>query len=206
MPGSSAAAVWVPDRSGWPAALSRAWLNVVTGKGGTGKTTVAAALALALATDGRRALLNRHMQLERRGSDHAGPLAAPNTAAQRQVRHSGTPQAPPCTTKTWLSPARAASRSRSSRSHTSCRPRSSPTARCRREDRCLPDSDSMLSSRSRAMTTVRRQPVDHIGKAFRLSAPASARQSRHFDLPTFQNSTYWTSERHRRTHRTNTTP
>jgi anion-transporting ArsA/GET3 family ATPase len=32
-------------------------LHVVSGKGGTGKTTVAAALALALATDGRRTLL-----------------------------------------------------------------------------------------------------------------------------------------------------
>lgn len=37
---------------GWPARL-----HVVTGKGGTGKTTVAAALALALATGGRRTLL-----------------------------------------------------------------------------------------------------------------------------------------------------
>jgi anion-transporting ArsA/GET3 family ATPase len=40
--------------------LSRAWsarLHVVTGKGGTGKTTVAAALALALATGGHRVLL-----------------------------------------------------------------------------------------------------------------------------------------------------
>jgi len=37
----------------WPDAR----LHVVTGKGGTGKTTVAAALALALATGGRRALL-----------------------------------------------------------------------------------------------------------------------------------------------------
>ena len=32
-------------------------LHVVTGKGGTGKTTVAAALALSLASDGRRVLL-----------------------------------------------------------------------------------------------------------------------------------------------------
>ena len=32
-------------------------LHVVTGKGGTGKTTVAAALALALAADGRQVLL-----------------------------------------------------------------------------------------------------------------------------------------------------
>ena len=39
--------------SPWPEAR----LHVVTGKGGTGKTTVAAALALALATDGRRTLL-----------------------------------------------------------------------------------------------------------------------------------------------------
>ncbi|HEX6970475.1 MAG TPA: ArsA-related P-loop ATPase [Micromonosporaceae bacterium] len=39
---------------------TRAWparLHVITGKGGTGKTTVAAALALALATGGRRTLL-----------------------------------------------------------------------------------------------------------------------------------------------------
>jgi anion-transporting ArsA/GET3 family ATPase len=39
---------------------ARAWparLHVITGKGGTGKTTVAAALALALATGGRRTLL-----------------------------------------------------------------------------------------------------------------------------------------------------
>ena len=37
--------------------LSSARLHVVTGKGGTGKTTVAAALALALAADGRSVLL-----------------------------------------------------------------------------------------------------------------------------------------------------
>ncbi len=36
---------------------SRARLHIVTGKGGTGKTTVAAALAVALATGGRRVLL-----------------------------------------------------------------------------------------------------------------------------------------------------
>ncbi|HEU0086895.1 MAG TPA: ArsA-related P-loop ATPase [Pseudonocardiaceae bacterium] len=42
---------------GWPAELTRARLHVVTGKGGTGKTTVAAALALALATGRRRTLL-----------------------------------------------------------------------------------------------------------------------------------------------------
>jgi anion-transporting ArsA/GET3 family ATPase len=38
---------------GWPPAR----MHIVTGKGGTGKTTVAAALALALAADGRRTLL-----------------------------------------------------------------------------------------------------------------------------------------------------
>ena len=41
----------------WPEELQRARLHVVTGKGGTGKTTVAAALALALASEGRRTLL-----------------------------------------------------------------------------------------------------------------------------------------------------
>src|SRR5919205_1607647 len=41
----------------WPDELSRARLHVVTGKGGTGKTTVAAALAIALASGGRRTLL-----------------------------------------------------------------------------------------------------------------------------------------------------
>jgi anion-transporting ArsA/GET3 family ATPase len=40
------------DNAGWPARL-----HVVTGKGGTGKTTVAASLAIALATGGRRVLL-----------------------------------------------------------------------------------------------------------------------------------------------------
>jgi anion-transporting ArsA/GET3 family ATPase len=42
---------------GWTDPLARVRLHVVTGKGGTGKTTVAAALALALATGGRRVLL-----------------------------------------------------------------------------------------------------------------------------------------------------
>ncbi|WP_300015132.1 ArsA-related P-loop ATPase [Pseudonocardia sp.] len=41
----------------WHDDLAQVRLHVVTGKGGTGKTTVAAALALALATDGRRTLL-----------------------------------------------------------------------------------------------------------------------------------------------------
>ena len=41
----------------WPEQLAAARLHVVTGKGGTGKTTLAAALALALAAGGRRTLL-----------------------------------------------------------------------------------------------------------------------------------------------------
>src|SRR6202000_665674 len=42
---------------GWPARLAKARLNFVTGKGGTGKSTVAAALALSLAAGGRKVLL-----------------------------------------------------------------------------------------------------------------------------------------------------
>jgi anion-transporting ArsA/GET3 family ATPase len=45
------------NASGWPARLTDARLHFVTGKGGTGKTTVAAALALTLAAGGRRVLL-----------------------------------------------------------------------------------------------------------------------------------------------------
>jgi Anion-transporting ATPase len=41
----------------WPNDLTQARLHVVTGKGGTGKTTLAAALAVALATGGGRTLL-----------------------------------------------------------------------------------------------------------------------------------------------------
>jgi anion-transporting ArsA/GET3 family ATPase len=42
---------------GWPARLAKARLHFVTGKGGTGKSTVAAALALTLAAGGRKVLL-----------------------------------------------------------------------------------------------------------------------------------------------------
>ncbi|WP_016696654.1 ArsA-related P-loop ATPase [Actinoalloteichus spitiensis] len=43
--------------SGWTEQLARVRLHVVTGKGGTGKSTVAASVALALASGGRRVLL-----------------------------------------------------------------------------------------------------------------------------------------------------
>lgn len=46
-----------PGTAGWTEELGRARLHVVSGKGGTGKTTVAAAMALALATGGRKVLL-----------------------------------------------------------------------------------------------------------------------------------------------------
>ncbi len=52
-PGSDPAGEPPPAGGAWPDAR----LHVVTGKGGTGKTTVAAALALALARGGRRVLL-----------------------------------------------------------------------------------------------------------------------------------------------------
>ncbi len=43
--------------AGWPERADKARLHYVSGKGGTGKSTVAAALALALAAGGRRVLL-----------------------------------------------------------------------------------------------------------------------------------------------------
>lgn len=46
-----------PKPLGWPSRLTEARLHFVTGKGGTGKSTIAAALALALAAGGRRVLL-----------------------------------------------------------------------------------------------------------------------------------------------------
>jgi len=45
------------SQPGWPPRLAQARLHIVSGKGGTGKTTVAAALALALARGGHRVLL-----------------------------------------------------------------------------------------------------------------------------------------------------
>jgi anion-transporting ArsA/GET3 family ATPase len=42
---------------GWPSRLTKARLHFVTGKGGTGKSTIAASLALALASGGRKVLL-----------------------------------------------------------------------------------------------------------------------------------------------------
>jgi anion-transporting ArsA/GET3 family ATPase len=49
-----------PDGSkpiGWPSRLTKARLHFVTGKGGTGKSTIAASLALTLAAGGRKVLL-----------------------------------------------------------------------------------------------------------------------------------------------------
>jgi anion-transporting ArsA/GET3 family ATPase len=47
----------VPQESAQPRDWSKVRLHVVTGKGGTGKSTVAAALALSLASDGKNVLL-----------------------------------------------------------------------------------------------------------------------------------------------------
>ena len=46
-----------PTSVGWPSRLAKARLHFVSGKGGTGKSTVAAALALTLAAGGRKVLL-----------------------------------------------------------------------------------------------------------------------------------------------------
>jgi len=46
-----------PRQAGWPSRLTKARLHFITGKGGTGKSTIAASLALALAAGGRKVLL-----------------------------------------------------------------------------------------------------------------------------------------------------
>ncbi len=46
-----------PRPAGWPSRLTKARLHFVSGKGGTGKSTIAASLALALAAGGRKVLL-----------------------------------------------------------------------------------------------------------------------------------------------------
>lgn len=56
-PQASPAGSTEPDGEHWPSAADRARLHFVSGKGGTGKTTIAAALALALAAGGRKVLL-----------------------------------------------------------------------------------------------------------------------------------------------------
>jgi anion-transporting ArsA/GET3 family ATPase len=69
----------VTDR--WPARL-----HVVTGKGGTGKTTVAAALALALADGGRRVLL-----LEVEGRQGIAPLFGTGPLPYEERRIAAVP-------------------------------------------------------------------------------------------------------------------
>ena len=56
MPAPTPDATTVPTGR-WPAAAAEARLHWVSGKGGTGKSTVAASLALALAAEGKRVLL-----------------------------------------------------------------------------------------------------------------------------------------------------
>jgi len=64
-------------------------LHVVTGKGGTGKTTVAAALALALAAGGKKVLL---VEVEGMSYDDAAHVLGTTRAAVRgsleRARHS----------------------------------------------------------------------------------------------------------------------
>jgi anion-transporting ArsA/GET3 family ATPase len=67
--------------------LSRVRLHVVTGKGGTGKTTVAAALALALARRGRRVLL---VEVEERQGIAQTFDVAPLGHAETRILHDRT--------------------------------------------------------------------------------------------------------------------
>src|SRR4051812_17903359 len=70
-----------------PAADRTVRLHVVTGKGGTGKTTVAAALALALAADGRTVLL-----VETEGRQGIAQLFDTAPLPYEERRGAGTPR------------------------------------------------------------------------------------------------------------------
>ncbi|GAA0997224.1 ArsA-related P-loop ATPase [Nocardiopsis tropica] len=63
-PTGSAEDAVVSESTSWPGELREARLHFVSGKGGTGKSTVAAALALALASGGKKVLL---VEVEGRG-------------------------------------------------------------------------------------------------------------------------------------------
>ena len=78
MPKTTARTAKPSDTGEWPAVR----LHVVSGKGGTGKTTVAAALALALASGGRRVLL---MEVEGRQGIAQLFDTAPLPYAEKQV-------------------------------------------------------------------------------------------------------------------------
>ena len=58
-PGTRSTRSTIADKlsTGWSDSSERAELHYVSGKGGTGKTTVATSLALALASTGKRVLL-----------------------------------------------------------------------------------------------------------------------------------------------------
>ena len=67
-------------------------LHIVSGKGGTGKTTIAAGLACALATSGRRVLLcevegrNGHLRAVRRAVANRTWRSAGSAVRRREVR------------------------------------------------------------------------------------------------------------------------
>ena len=161
------------------ATVARARLHVVTGKGGTGKTTVAAALALALATGGRRVLL---IEVEGRQGiaqlfDTRSRCPTPRSASRPR------PAAVRCARCTWTPRRRCSSTSRCSTTWASPAGRCAGWARSSSPPRSRPACATCCSpARSRSASAAPATNGRHVYDAVVLDAPPTGRIVKFLDV------------------------